>query len=204
MAEEKTDGAPEAQAQRFDPTKHLIKVQGGREYLPVAWRVFWLRQEHPGWGIHTKMVQFDVEQGYAVFHATITDEEGRVIAEGTAKETQRGFPDYLEKAETAAIGRACGNAGYGTQFSPDMMDADKLADAPQERRGGGQAPAQGDGRSAPQGSGQQAPEKPVCREPGCGVILTQGQAAASKHKFGEWFCPDHQKGREPLPQAQGK
>ncbi len=87
----------------FDVRKHLIRVQGNREYLPVAARLIWFREEHPDWGIATKPVEISIEKGYAVFTATITDAEGRTISSGTKMENTRGFPDFLEKAECVPL-----------------------------------------------------------------------------------------------------
>lgn len=158
----------------FDPKKHLIRVQGGREYLPVAYRLVWFREEHPEWGIKTNLVQLDVDKGVAVWHAEVTDEAGRVLSSGTKMETARGFADFIEKAETGAIGRALGVLGYGTQFAPDMDEGDHLVDSPvpphaAEGRGG--APC-------------------YCAE--CGKPLTAGQCSYSTKRFEKPLCPSHQ------------
>jgi hypothetical protein len=82
------------------------------------------------------MVKFDPDAKYAIFHATITDENGRVVAEGTKMEDSKGFADFLEKAETGSIGRALGILGYGTQFAPEFDEVDltvanpRIVDAP--------------------------------------------------------------------------
>lgn len=115
----------------FDVKKHLIKVQGGKDYLPVAYRLVWFREEHPDWGIKTWVLSHDPERGLAVVHAEVCDNTGLLLASGTKMETVRGFSDYLEKAETGAIGRALGVLGYGTQFAPEFEEGDRLADAPQ-------------------------------------------------------------------------
>ena len=90
----------------FDIKKHLIRVQGGRQYLPVSARLIWFRSEHPDWGIATKPISIDTEKQSAVFEASIFNAEGRLIATGTKFENVKGFGDYIEKAETGAIGRA--------------------------------------------------------------------------------------------------
>jgi len=119
----------------FNPNEHLISLKG-KAYLEVKWRLVWFRQEHPDWGIETELVNFDLDAKYAIFHATITDENGRVIAEGTKMEDSKGFADYLEKAETGSIGRALGILGYGTQFAPEFDEVDptvanpRIVDAP--------------------------------------------------------------------------
>ncbi len=123
----------------FDPKKHLIKVQGGRQYLPVSARLIWFRSEHPDWGIETEPVAIDVEKQYAIFRARITNAEGKLMAVGTKMENVKGFPDYMEKAETGSVGRALALCGYGTQFSPELdeVNAGRFADSPQGTNRGG-------------------------------------------------------------------
>src|SRR5579872_2677080 len=102
----------------FDVKKHLIKVQGGRQYLPVAARLVWFREQHPDWGIETRPIAIDTEKQYAIFEALVYNAEGKLMAKGTKMENVRGFPDYIEKAETGSIGRALAVCGFGTQFAP--------------------------------------------------------------------------------------
>lgn len=71
--------------------------------------------------------------GYARFRATVTDGKGG-RATGTKSENAASFPDYIEKAETGAIGRALAALGYGTQFAPEMDEAHRIVDAPVEPR----------------------------------------------------------------------
>lgn len=116
----------------FDPKAHLIRVQGGQMYLPVAWRLVWFREQHPEWGIATEAVEINHEQKYAIFRASIFNENGRLIATATKREDVRGFGDYIEKAETSSVGRALAMCGYGTQFCGSEFDeSERLADAPQ-------------------------------------------------------------------------
>jgi hypothetical protein len=49
------------------------------------------------------------------------------------KETEIGFPDYIEKAETGAIGRALAMCGYGILQAPEFDEAERQADAPIEK-----------------------------------------------------------------------
>ena len=69
--------------------------------------------------------------------ATIWNESGAIIATGHASAKAKSNSIWVgrevEKAETAAIGRALGHAGYGTQFDNDD-EGDYLADSPLERR----------------------------------------------------------------------
>lgn len=115
----------------FDVRKHLIKVQGGKDYLPVAARLIWFREEKPEWAIETEALLLDTEKGMAIFRAIVRDSEGRAIATATKAETVKGFPDFIEKAETGAVGRALALCGYGTQFAPELEEGDRIVDSPQ-------------------------------------------------------------------------
>ncbi|HEY3333417.1 MAG TPA: hypothetical protein VGK19_25525 [Capsulimonadaceae bacterium] len=117
----------------FDPKKYIIKVQGGRQYLPVSARLIWFREVHPDWGIETRIVSLDTDKQYAVFEAFVYNGDGKLMAKGTKMEDIRGFPDYVEKAETGAIGRALAVCGFGTQFAPELdeMGAGRFVDSPQ-------------------------------------------------------------------------
>lgn len=121
----------------FNPNDHLISLKG-KSYLEVKWRIMWFRQEHPDYGMHSQILEHDIEKKYAIVKATITDSTGRVLAEGTKMEDIKGFIDYLEKAETGAYGRALGALGYGTQFAPEFdeivpgVENPRIVDAPIE------------------------------------------------------------------------
>lgn len=108
---------------RFDPTKYLrtIKVRGGAQqtYLPVTARLLWLRAEHPDAQVVTEALRLD-EKG-AVFKATVTLPGGG-SAVGHGSETAGDFGDFIEKAETKAIGRALTALGYGTEFAEGQDD----------------------------------------------------------------------------------
>lgn len=122
----------------FDFKRSLIKVQGGRTYLPVSARIVWFREEHPDWGIRTELVAIDTEKQYAIFRAEIFNAEGKLMATATKMENVKGFPDYLEKAETGSVGRALALCGFGTQFEPELDEVSRgrLADSPQPMGGG--------------------------------------------------------------------
>ena len=113
----------------FEPKKHLIDIKG-KKYLPVAARIIWFRKEHPDWSITTKLVAHNVEEKRGLFQAWISNEKDRTIATAHKSESESGFSDYLEKAETGAIGRALALCGYGTQFAPEFEEGERLADAP--------------------------------------------------------------------------
>lgn len=144
----------------FNPNDHLIQIknrQGNADYLPVAWRLVWFRQECPQGTIETEMVHLDLEKeteeetfvwnaekrrsekviktakGIAIFRATVKDGKGGT-ATSTKMEKAASFPDYLEKSETGAIGRALAALGYGTQFTADdLNEAHRIVDSPVDR-----------------------------------------------------------------------
>jgi uncharacterized protein YbdZ (MbtH family) len=104
--------------QPFDPTQYLSKFDG-RDYLEVKWRVMWLRHEHPDARMTTEIVQHNEESGFALFRAEV-EVPGGGKATGWGSETVRDFHDYIEAAETKALGRALAALGYGTQFCSDF------------------------------------------------------------------------------------
>ena len=113
----------------FDPRRFVTRV-GGADYLEVKWRVYWLRTQHPDAIISTEMISH--ENSVAVFKAQVTIPGGG-SATGWGSEGYDDFRDYLEKAETKALGRALAALGFGTQFTPDFDFAEgqeKVVDAP--------------------------------------------------------------------------
>jgi uncharacterized protein YbdZ (MbtH family) len=102
----------------FDPTQYLSNFDG-REYLEVKWRLLWLRSEHPDARMTTEIVQHNEEGGFALFRAEV-EIPGGGKATGWGSETVRDFHDYIEAAETKALGRALAALGYGTQFCQDF------------------------------------------------------------------------------------
>lgn len=99
----------------------------GKDYLPVAQRLIWFREEHPDWAIETEV---KVVANECLAKATIKDHIGRIIATAHKTETKQGFMDFVEKAETGSIGRALGLCGYGTQFTHEFDEGDRIVDAP--------------------------------------------------------------------------
>ena len=101
---------------RFDPTKYLrtIKTRSGKQetYLPVPARLLWLRSDHPNASVLTEALKLDDRN--AIFKATITL-PGGAVAVGHGSEAAGDFGDYIEKAETKAIGRALAALGYGME-----------------------------------------------------------------------------------------
>ncbi len=99
----------------FEPSRYLMKIEG-RDYLEVKWRLLWLRTEHPEARIVTALAKH--EDGFALFRAKVIIPGGG-SATGWGSETARDFNDYIEAAETKALGRALAALGYGTQFCQD-------------------------------------------------------------------------------------
>lgn len=126
----------------FSPADYTIDLKG-KDYLPVAARVKWFRTVFPNGMIETQEVCVDLDRpftkggnkvyGYARFRATVRDEEGRILGQGTKTENAANFFDYVEKAETGSIGRALAAAGFGTELDQDL-DEGRVVDAPRERR----------------------------------------------------------------------
>ncbi len=145
---------------KFNPHEHLIKIRnskGEADYLPVQWRLVWFREECPNGTIDTeeKLVDLDREteaevfiwnaekrrsekvvkraNGYARYKAVVNNGTGG-RGTGTKVEKAAHFPDYVEKSETGAIGRALATLGYGTQFTDEeFAEGERLADAPVSR-----------------------------------------------------------------------
>lgn len=116
-------------ANTFNPKEYLTKVKG-KDYLEVKWRLKWLRDVQPDATIETELVRYtDVE---AIFKATVTLPDGGA-ATGHKAQGPNDFGDWLEKAETGAIGRALAALGFGTQFTDDFDMGEQVVDAPVQR-----------------------------------------------------------------------
>jgi len=101
----------------------------GKDYLQVAHRLVWFREERPTWSVETEFLK--LEDKFAIAKATIKNEAGQIMATGHKREDASHFPDFMEKAETGAIGRSLAYIGYGTQFCADELDeGQRLADSP--------------------------------------------------------------------------
>ena len=117
----------------FDPNNHMMKLKG-KDYLEVKWRLVWFREEKPLWNIDTEMIRYDPDAKHAIFKAVIADENGIPKSSGYGSESVKDFPDFIEKAETKAIGRALAMLGYGTQFAPELEEGERIVDSPVDRK----------------------------------------------------------------------
>ena len=119
----------------FDAARYLTKLKG-KDYLEVKWRLLWLRTEHPNATIETELMQLHLNPGLAVFRAKVAIPDAG-SATGWGQEEAKDFGDFLEKAETKALGRALAALGYGTQFTEDFDfaegDPNRVVDAPVDR-----------------------------------------------------------------------
>src|SRR6266446_5272420 len=149
----------EQRSRPFNPNEHVIEIKtknGLADYLPVQWRLVWFRSECPDGSIETEPIQIDLDReteeegfawneekrrsekvikranGFAMFHAVVKNGKGG-IGTGTKSEKAASFPDYIEKAETGAIGRALAALGFGTQFAPELDEEHRIVDSPVKR-----------------------------------------------------------------------
>ena len=138
MSNETLETPPLDQGSRAMPDfvkRGLIRVQGGLLYLKAPYRVLWMREEHPEWGIVTSIEYADYEKGFVVVRAVIMDGEGRIMATAHSEESRGKLP-YLRKAETGAIARALALCGYGTQFG-ELEDEESGDTSSGDPMGGG-------------------------------------------------------------------
>lgn len=113
----------------FNVNAHLIDLKG-KKYLQVMHRLVWFREDHPDWNIDTEMTHYDPEAKQAIFVAKILDSNGIQKSSATGSESARDFNDFIEKAETKAVGRALAMLGYGTQFAPELEEGERIVDSP--------------------------------------------------------------------------
>lgn len=137
---EETESTPLESSKRRMPDKFkrfLLRVQGGKFYLPAAYRIVWFRDECPDWGISTELVEGGHEAGFATVKACVYNPDGRLIASDYKTESKQDFPaGWVEKATTGAIARALALTGFGTQFAPELDDEGyRPADSPQPLAG---------------------------------------------------------------------
>jgi hypothetical protein len=120
--------------------EHMMDLKG-KNYLPVAARIVLFRSENPDWSISTQMMQRGEDGPWYVraeVHRPVNHPSGAIqmlLVSSAHKEIgkAKGQAGYWpgETAETGAIGRALGLAGWGT-MDGDFDEGDELADAPVE------------------------------------------------------------------------
>ncbi len=127
----------------FDPRRYMRIIgqegQVGKYYLDVAFRKLWFRLKYPEGKIVKKILKLTDQ--VAIVEARIylhrNDSEENFIANALAQKyrTEDGqFGNkFVELAETAAVGRALSDAGFGLQFADKEEDIDpEVTEAPFE------------------------------------------------------------------------
>tara|TARA_R100000951_G_scaffold116314_2_gene127587 strand:- start:6493 stop:7029 length:537 start_codon:yes stop_codon:yes gene_type:complete len=101
----------------------------GKEYVEVNTRLQHFREVYPQYTLDTDIVE--ITEDTITMKAIILNEEGRLIASGTAKERSGSSfinkTSYVENCETSAWGRALGNFGIGLDTS--VASYDEVANA---------------------------------------------------------------------------
>lgn len=125
----------------FDPRKYMRLIQNegeiGKYYLDVAYRKLWFRLKYPQGKIVKKLVK--LTENIAIVEARVyldrNDSEDNYISNALAQKyftiDDKFGNKYVELAETAAVGRALSDAGFGLQFADKEMDFDpEVTEAP--------------------------------------------------------------------------
>jgi len=91
----------------------------GKDYAEVNQRIKAFRMVYPQGQIKTEMISNI--NGICVFRAYVGDDNGNLLATGTAYEKEDSSfinqTSYIENCETSAVGRALGIAGFGIDVS---------------------------------------------------------------------------------------
>lgn len=134
----------------FNPGRYVKNIKDSRKpdapdrwYLEVKYRLLWFRTEHPGGNIETTL--HTLTDTFALFRASASIPGGG-SATGWGSETRSDWGDFIEKAETKALGRALAALGYGTQFCDDYdfsianpVNTGRVVDSPVDAPGGHRA-----------------------------------------------------------------
>ena len=132
-----------ARIESFNPKSHLRKIEseeGTSYYLDTKYRIVWFRNVFP-LGKVVKILK-ELTENSATFEVRVyvdrNDSQENFIANGFATrrkdETNAEFGmNFIESAETAALGRALKDAGFGTQSCgldiEDLESDPKMVDA---------------------------------------------------------------------------
>lgn len=140
MYEQETAVAALHQVEGFDPRKIMRLIQkedqSSRYYLDVAYRKLWFRLCYPE-GKIVKTIRSITAQ-MAIVEARVylnkNDPDDSYVANAFAqkfREDSEIGQKYVELAETAAVGRALSDAGFGLQFADREKEMDpEVTEAP--------------------------------------------------------------------------
>lgn len=115
-------------------TEGIVPIHG-KQYKTVAYRVNEFRAQYPDYTVSTELVE--ANDTLVVMKASISNEQGRLLATGFAEEVRAASKinrtSALENAETSAIGRALAALGLaGTEYA----SADEVANAISQQNDG--------------------------------------------------------------------
>jgi len=115
-------------------TEGIVPIHG-KQYKTVAYRVNEFRTQYPDYTVSTELVE--ANDTLVVMKASISNEQGRLLATGFAEEVRAASKinrtSALENAETSAIGRALAALGLaGTEYA----SADEVASAIKQQNDG--------------------------------------------------------------------
>ena len=125
----------------FDPRRYMRLIQkegqAGKYYLDVAYRKLWFRLRSPEGKIVKKILK--LTEQVAIVEARVylnrNDDEDNFISNALAQKYMTADDQFgnkfVELAETAAVGRALSDAGFGLQFADREGDIDpEVTEAP--------------------------------------------------------------------------
>ena len=125
----------------FDPRKYMRLIQNegqaGKYYLDLAYRKLWFRLRYPEGKIVKKILK--LTEQVAIVEARVylnrNDHEDNFISNALAQKYMSADGQFgnkfVELAETAAVGRALSDAGFGLQFADREGDMDpEVTEAP--------------------------------------------------------------------------
>lgn len=115
-------------------TEGIVPIHG-KQYKTVAYRVNEFRSQYPDYTVSTELIE--ANDTLVVMKASISNEQGRLLATGFAEEVRAASKinrtSALENAETSAIGRALAALGLaGTEYA----SADEVASAIKQQNDG--------------------------------------------------------------------
>lgn len=107
----------------------------GKPYMMVAHRIVWFNEDTEGGSFSIETENLVLTEDRSVIKATVKvfDKDGKLIKQGvgTKSESKKDFGDFIEKAETGAIGRAITMLGYGTAYAlADLDEGERIIDSP--------------------------------------------------------------------------